>query len=309
MASNSSAANAIRSFKPGWRDYYECCKPKVVYLILFTAFVGMLLSTQGMVPLDKAFFGLLGIGLAAAAGAALNHVIDEEIDRRMERTKRRPIAQGNLSARNVVIFAVTLASLSMLVLFTQVNALTAMLTFASMIGYAVIYTMFLKRTTPQNIVIGGAAGAAPPVLGWAAITGELHPEALLLFLIIFIWTPPHFWALAIKRQKDYANADIPMLPVTHGIAFTKLHIVLYTVLLFVVSLMPFLIFMSGTIYLAGAVALGAGFVYYVWRLYRGEGDEFAMKTFGYSIFYLTALFAFFLIDHYVRVLIRSAFLG
>lgn len=303
------AVEALKSAESGWRDYYECCKPKVVYLILFTAFVGMLLSTQGMVPLDKAFFGLLGIGLAAAAGAALNHVIDEEIDKRMERTKARPVAKGQLSARSVVVFALALASLSMGVLLTQVNALTALLTFASMIGYAVIYTMFLKRSTPQNIVIGGAAGAAPPVLGWVAITGELHPEALLLFLIIFIWTPPHFWALAIKRQKDYANAKVPMLPVTHGIAFTKLHIVLYTVLLCVVSVMPFLIFMSGTIYLAGAVALGAGFVYYVWRLYRGDGDEFAMKTFGYSIFYLTALFAFFLLDHYARIFIRSAFLG
>lgn len=291
------------------RAYYECCKPKVVYLILFTAFVGMLLSTPGMIPLDKMFWGLIGIGLAAAAGAALNHVIDEEIDQRMDRTKERPVAQGVLKPLNVILFAVGMAALSALVLFAFVNTLTALLTMASMVGYAIIYTMFLKRSTPQNIVIGGAAGAAPPVLGWTAVTGQLHPEALLLFLIIFVWTPPHFWALAIKRQKDYARAKVPMLPVTHGIAFTKLHIMLYTVLLVIVSIIPFLIFMSGTLYLVGAIGLGAGFAYYAWKLYHAEGDEYAMKTFGYSIFYLTALFAFFLADHYLRVFIRHAFLS
>lgn len=288
--------------------YYECCKPKVVYLILFTAFVGMLLSTDGMIPLDKAFWGLIGIGLAAAAGAALNHVIDEEIDQRMERTRARPVATGTLKPLNVILFAVGMASLSTLILTSFVNTLTALLTLASMVGYAIIYTMFLKRTTPQNIVIGGAAGAAPPVLGWTAITGELNSEALLLFLIIFVWTPPHFWALAIKRQQDYAKAKVPMLPVTHGIAFTKLHIMLYTILLVIVSLMPFLVFMSGYLYLVGAIGLGAGFAYYAWKLYQCEHDEYAMKTFGYSIFYLTALFAFFLVDHYLRIFIRYAFL-
>ncbi|MGB1010922.1 MAG: heme o synthase [Thiolinea sp.] len=292
-----------------FRAYYECCKPKVVYLILFTAFVGMLLSTPGMIPFDKMFWGLMGIGLAAAAGAALNHVIDEEIDQRMDRTKERPVAQGVLKPLNVILFATGMAALSALILFAFVNTLTALLTMASMVGYAIIYTMFLKRSTPQNIVIGGAAGAAPPVLGWTAITGQLHPEALLLFLIIFVWTPPHFWALAIKRQKDYARAKVPMLPVTHGIAFTKLHIMLYTVLLVIVSIIPFLIFMSGTLYLVGAIGLGAGFAYYAWKLYQAEGDEYAMKTFGYSIFYLTALFAFFLADHYLRVIIRHTFLG
>lgn len=297
-----------QSFLTNWSDYLDCCKLKVVGLIAFTALVGMLLSVDGMVPLDKAFWGLLGISLAAAAGAAFNHVIDEDIDQRMERTKGRPIAQGTLKPRNVVIFALVLAFLSAVMLFVFVNTLTMMLTMASMVGYAVIYTMFLKRATPQNIVIGGAAGAAPPVLGWTSITGELHSEALLLFLIIFVWTPPHFWALAIKRQKEYAKVDVPMLPVTHGIAFTKLHVVLYTALLFIVTLMPFIVFMSGTVYLAGAVSLGVGFAYYAWKLYTTEGDEFAMKTFGYSIFYLTALFAFFLIDHYIRIFIRTAFM-
>lgn len=294
--------------KSVWLAYYECCKPKVVYLILFTALVGMLLSTKGMIPLDTAFWGLLGIGFAAAAGAALNHVIDEEIDQRMERTRARPVAQGTLKPLNVILFAVSLSVISTTVLVLFVNTLTAMLTLASMVGYAIIYTMFLKRTTPQNIVIGGAAGAAPPVLGWTAITGQLHPEALLLFLIIFVWTPPHFWALAIKRQKDYAKANVPMLPVTHGIAFTKLHIVLYTILLLIVSIMPVLINMSGVLYLVGSVALGAGFAYYAWKLYNDEGDRYAMKTFGYSIFYLTALFAFFLADHYLRIFIRFTFL-
>ena len=297
-----------QSFITNWSDYLDCCKLKVVGLIAFTALVGMLLSVDGMVPLDKVFWGLIGISLAAAAGAALNHVIDEEIDQRMERTRNRPVAKGNLKPVNVVIFAIVLALISSLILYAFVNTLTMMLTIASMVGYAIIYTMFLKRSTPQNIVIGGAAGAAPPVLGWTSITGELHSEALLLFLIIFVWTPPHFWALAIKRQKEYAKANVPMLPVTHGIAFTKLHVVLYTILLIIVTMMPFIVFMSGTIYLAGAIALGAGFAYYAWKLYTTEGDEFAMKTFGYSIFYLTALFAFFLADHYVRILLRSTLL-
>ena len=291
-----------------WRDYAELCKPKVVALILFTAAVGMFLSTDGWVPFHAWFWGLVGIGLAASAGAALNHWVDQEIDRQMDRTRARPLPSGSVSGRNAVTFALSLATLSMLVLVTFVNVLTAALTMASMVGYAVIYTMFLKRTTPQNIVLGGAAGAAPPVLGWTAVSGELHPEALLLFLIIFVWTPPHFWALAIRRRDDYARADVPMLPVTHGVALTKLHILLYTILLVIVTIMPFLVRMSGTLYLAGALALGIGFVYYALRLYRSEGDRFAMKTFGYSIFYLSALFAFFLLDHYARIAIRAWFL-
>ncbi len=301
-------SEAILSLTVHWRQYLELCKPKVVALILFTAAVGMLLSTDGWVPFDLFFWGLVGIGLAASAGAALNHWVDQEIDARMERTDSRPLPQGSLTSNQAVIFALSLAALSMLVLLLFVNFLTAMLTLASMVGYSVIYTMFLKRTTPQNIVLGGAAGAAPPVLGWTSITGELHSEALLLFLIIFIWTPPHFWALAIKRRDDYARAEVPMLPVTHGIAFTKLHVLLYTILLVIITIIPFLVLMSGVIYLAGAITLGIGFLYYAIRLYRGEGDQFAMKTFGYSIFYLSLLFAFFLLDHYARIFIHTFFL-
>lgn len=299
---------AIQVFFP-WREYLNLCKPKVVLLILFTALVGMSLSTEGPIPFAAWFWGLIGIGLAASAGAALNHWVDEEIDARMGRTRGRPIPRGLISGSQAVIFALILVTLSMAFLVAFVNLLTAVLTLASMVGYAIIYSMFLKRSTPQNIVLGGAAGAAPPVLGWAAVTGELHSEALLLFLIIFIWTPPHFWALAIKRVDEYANADIPMLPVTHGIAFTKLHVLLYTVLLVVVTLMPFLVMMSGTIYLAGAIALGTGFVFYSVKLYTTDGDGYAMKTFGYSIFYLSALFAFLLLDHYARIFIRAFFLA
>lgn len=288
-----------------WRDYFALCKPKVVALILFTAAVGMFLSTDGWVPFNAWFWGLIGIGLAASAGAVLNHWLDQEIDARMQRTHLRPLPQGNIDGANAVAFALSLATLSMIVLVIYVNLLTAALTMASMVGYAVIYTMFLKQSTPQNIVLGGAAGAAPPVLGWTAVTGELHSEALLLFLIIFIWTPPHFWALAIKRRDDYARAKVPMLPVTHGIALTKLHVLLYTVVLVVVSIMPFLVAMSGTFYLAGAISLGMGFVYYAARLYRSDGDAFAMKTFGYSIFYLSALFGFLLVDHYAGIALRT----
>ncbi len=292
-----------------WRDYFELCKPKVVALIVFTAAVGMFLSTESWIPFNAWFWGLIGIGLAASAGAAINHWVDQEIDARMDRTSGRPLPQGNIAGNNALIFALSLAVISMVILLSFVNVLTAALTLASMVGYAVIYTMFLKRSTPQNIVLGGAAGAAPPVLGWTAVTGELHSEALLLFLIIFVWTPPHFWALAIKRRDDYARAGVPMLPVTHGIAFTKLHVLLYTILLVIITMMPFLVQMSGTIYLAGAISLGMGFVYYALKLYRAEGDAFAMKTFGYSIFYLSALFGFLLVDHYARIAIRAWFLN
>lgn len=288
-----------------WRDYLTLCKPKVVLLILFTAVVGMLLSTDGWLPFKAWFFGLLGIALAAAAGAALNHCIDEDIDARMQRTADRPLPQGKITSRQALIFAFALATLSMLVLLLFVNVLTAVLTFTSMVGYVVIYSMFLKRSTPQNIVLGGAAGATPPLLGWSAITGEIHSEALLLFLIIFVWTPPHFWALAIKRVDDYTQAEVPMLPVEYGIAFTKLHILLYAILLLVVTMMPFVVLMSGIIYLAGAIALGLGFVYHAIKLYRASGDQHAMQTFGYSIFYLSALFAFLLLDHYARIFLRS----
>ena len=289
-----------------YKKYFELCKPKVVALIVFTAIVGMLLSTPGKLPLDLFIFATLGIALASASGAAINHWVDRRIDCLMERTKNRPLVQGDMEGTSALVFAITLGVISMIILVTQVNLLTALLTLLSLIGYAIIYTMFLKRTTPQNIVLGGAAGAAPPALGWAAMTGELNTEALLLFLIIFIWTPPHFWALAIKRKDEYARAGLPMLPVTHGIIFTKIHILLYTLMLLAVTLMPFVINMTGLVYLSGAIALGVGFIYHAIKLYRtGNSDEHAMKTFGYSIFYLSALFVFFLLDHYARILLRT----
>ena len=292
-----------------WSRYYSLTKPKVVFLIVFTAMVGMLLAAEGAVALDIFVFGLLRIGLAAASGAAINHIVDEHIDRIMERTRNRPMASGELDQKSALIFALGLGALGITMLVIFVNTLTAVLTFFSLVGYALIYTMYLKRATPQNIVLGGAAGAAPPLLGWTAVTGHVETEALLLFLIIFIWTPPHFWALAIRRREEYAKAGIPMLPVTHGVNFTKIQILLYTILLFLVTLMPFLIQMSGLIYLAGAVSLGLGFLYYAIRLYRDENPNvIAMKTFGYSIFYLSLLFAFLLADHYARLFIRGYFL-
>lgn len=303
-----TAATKVKSVDEvvSWRSYYELCKPKVVYLIVFTGFVGMLLASPGGLPaLDILIAANLGIGLAAASGAALNHMIDQRIDALMHRTENRPLPSGRLDTLHVFFFAVSLGILAMAILVAFVNDLTAVLTFIALIGYAVIYTVFLKRNTPQNIVLGGAAGAAPPLLGWAAVTGEVGTEALLLFLIIFVWTPPHFWALAIRRRKEYAKAKIPMLPVTHGVPFTKEQILLYTLLLFTVSLMPAVIQMSGLIYLSGAVALGIGFIYYAWRLYRDDSDALAMKTFGYSIFYLSLLFAFLLADHYVREFFRA----
>jgi protoheme IX farnesyltransferase len=291
---------------PSWSQYYQLTKPKVVFLIVFTAMVGMLLAADGTVPIKIFVFGLLGIGLAAASGAAINHVVDEHIDRIMERTRNRPLASGELTQKKALVFALSIGVLGILLLVLFVNLLTAILTFFSLVGYALIYTMYLKRATPQNIVLGGAAGAAPPLLGWTAVTGQVETEALLLFLIIFIWTPPHFWALAIRRREEYAKADIPMLPVTHGVEFTKIQILLYTILLFIVTLMPFIIQMSGLIYLAGAIALGVGFLFYAIKLYRDkEPDVIAMKTFGYSIFYLSLLFGFLLLDHYARLLIRG----
>jgi protoheme IX farnesyltransferase len=283
-----------------WRDYYELTKPKVVALIVFTAVVGMLLSTPGLIPLQAFVFGSLGIWLAAASAAALNHLIDRRADAEMGRTRNRPLPTGKLEATPVLVFALILAALSMLLLALFVNVLTAVLTFASMIGYAVIYTMYLKRATPQNIVIGGAAGAMPPVLGWAAVTNEIHPYALLLFLIIFIWTPPHFWALAIYRHKEYENVNIPMLPVTHGLAFTRLHITLYTILLFIVTILPYLTGMSGLIYLVAAVLLNIRFMYLAFRLQITADMKLSIRTFVYSITYLMLLFAALLLDHYFR---------
>ena len=280
------------------REFLELTKPRVVALIAFTALVGMFLAVPGLPPLDKLLLGMLGIALAAASAAAINHLLDQKADAVMARTRGRPLPTGQLRSMQAAWFALALGALSMLVLGVWVNLLTALLTFVSLIGYAFIYTLWLKRATPQNIVIGGAAGAAPPVLGWAAVTGDVSGDALLLFLIIFIWTPPHFWALALYRAKEYSRAGIPMLPVTHGNDFTRLHILLYTILLTAVTIMPFASHLSGVIYLAGAMLLNAGFLYHAWRLYRAYSDERARRTFFYSIQYLTALFALLLIDHY-----------
>ena len=280
------------------REYIALGKPGVVALIAFTAVVGMFLSTPGMVPWPVLILGTLGIGLAASAAAALNHVLDQKADAVMARTRGRPLPTGQLRSRQAVIYATVLATLSMVILAVWINVLTAALTFLSLIGYAVVYTLYLKRATPQNIVIGGAAGAAPPVLGWTAVTGEVASDALLLFLIIFIWTPPHFWALALYRAPEYAKVGIPMLPVTHGNEYTRLQILFYTVLLTAVTVLPFATRMSGWFYLVGALLLNTGFLYYAWRLYRHYSDALARKTFAYSIQYLTALFAVLLIDHY-----------
>ena len=288
-----------------WQDYLTLCKPKVVSLIIFTAVVGMFLATPNMVPWDVLIYGTIGIGLAASSAATINHVIDYRIDSIMARTMRRPLPEGKISIVNAIIFAWFLGTISMGILAFLVNTLTAGLTALSLIGYGFIYSMFLKRATPQNIVIGGAAGAAPPVLGWTAVTGTLDPNSLLLFLIIFVWTPPHFWALAIYRRDDYAAADIPMLPVTHGVEFTRLQILLYTILLFVVTLLPYLVGMSGLFYLVGAVLLGAGFLYYAILMRFNHDDQLAMRTFSYSIIYLMLLFAFLLIDHYIPIIANN----
>jgi protoheme IX farnesyltransferase len=283
-----------------WRSFYELTKPRVVMLIVFTSIVGTLLASAGMPPLDALIFGNLGIGLAAASAAVVNHVLDERIDAQMSRTKRRPLPTGKLSARAALAFAFVLAALSMLILVLLVNWLTAMLTFASLIGYAVIYTVWLKRATSQNIVIGGAAGAAPPVLGWAAVTNSIDANALILFLIVFVWTPPHFWALAIARKDEYAKVGIPMLPVTHGVAFTRLQVLLYTLLLIAVTLMPFVTGMSGLIYLAAALVLNGMFLWHAFQLKVSERAHLPMKVFRFSITYLMWLFAALLVDHYVH---------
>jgi protoheme IX farnesyltransferase len=281
-----------------WKNYLELCKPKVVVLLVFTAIVGMLLAVPGMPPLVNLIYGTLGIGLASSSAAAINHFIDQKADAKMARTQNRPLPSGELNSRNVLVFAGIIGLLAMIILVVFVNMLTAVLTFLSLIGYAVIYTMYLKHMTPQNIVIGGAAGAAPPLLGWCAITGEVHPHALLLFLIIFVWTPPHFWALAVAKQEEYAKAKIPMLPVTHGAEFTRLQIFLYTILLFIVTLLPYLTGMSSLIYLFSALILGFIFIYYAINLMRNKDNKTAMKTFFYSITYLMLMFAALLIDHY-----------
>jgi protoheme IX farnesyltransferase len=283
----------------GWRDYLELTKPRVVALIVLTAVVGTLLAAPGLPPLDALLFGNLGIALAAGSAAAINHVIDQHIDARMARTRTRPLPSGHLRSRQALVFAIALGVASMIVLLDFVNVLTAALTFLSLIGYAVLYTVWLKRATPQNIVIGGAAGAAPPVLGWVAVTNHVEPQALLLFLIIFAWTPPHFWALAIARRRDYAKADIPMLPVTHGVEFTRLQVLLYTVILCIATLLPFMTGMSGLIYLAAAIGLNARFLWYAIVMKVSRRDELPMRVFRFSISYLMWLFLALLVDHYL----------
>ena len=285
---------------PTWRDYYELGKPRVVMLIVFTAFVGMLLSVQSWPPISALIFGNLGIALAASSAAAINHVLDRRFDQHMKRTQGRPIPLGHVSEGQAIRYAIVLGAMSMFMLVAWVNVLTAVLTFISLIGYAVIYTVWLKHATPQNIVIGGAAGAAPPVLGWAAATGTVDHNALLLFLIIFIWTPPHFWALAIARRDDYAKVGIPMLPVIYGVAFTSLHILLYTILLLIVTLLPYLTGLSGLLYLLSASLLGGIFVAYAVRLKLKPTQGLPMRIFGYSITYLSLLFTMLLVDHYFR---------
>ena len=285
-----------------WRDYYELTKPRVVILIVFTAVVGMFLSVPGWPDAALAIFGTIGIAMAASSAAVFNHVLDARIDILMMRTRGRPLPQGRLTERSALIFASSLCVMSMIILWFLVNPLTAALTFVSLIGYAVIYTVWLKRATPQNIVIGGAAGAAPPVLGWTAITNEVTSGALLLFLIVFVWTPPHFWALAIARLEEYKKVEIPMLPVTHGVPYTRLNILLYSILLLLVTIMPYLIGMSGLIYLAAALGLGSYFLYYAVRMYRDHDDEeLPMQMFRYSISYLGYLFAVLLVDHYFLI--------
>ncbi len=279
--------------------YFELTKPKVVALIIFTAIVGMLLAVPGWPNGWLVLSATLGIGLASGSAAAINHLVDQKIDAKMGRTKNRPLPAGELNSSQVLIFASALGLIAMLILFFLVNPLTALLTFLSLIGYAVIYTMYLKRATPQNIVIGGAAGAAPPLLGWVAMTGSVSPDALLLFLIIYVWTPPHFWALAIHRRDEYAKADIPMLPVTHGITFTRWHIFFYTLLLVIVTTMPYLTGMSGLFYLVGVSVLNLVFLSFSVRMLISKNDKLPIQTFTWSIMYLMALFVFLLIDHYL----------
>jgi protoheme IX farnesyltransferase len=281
-----------------FRDYLELCKPRVVLLMILTSLVGMCLATPGSVSWVVLVFGNLGIAMVAGAAAALNHVADQHYDKLMRRTENRPIVQGKISPRNSLLFAAGMCVTGLLILFCLINTITALLTFLSLIGYAIFYTLYLKHATPQNIVIGGIAGAAPPLLGWTAVTGSISPEALLLVLIIYVWTPPHFWALAIYRLEDYAKANIPMLPHTHSVAYTKLNILLYTILLACVTLLPYVINMSGMIYLVGVIFANAGFLFHVIRLFFSSKKQYAIGTFWYSIYYLGILFVLLLVDHY-----------
>ncbi|AWL10589.1 Protoheme IX farnesyltransferase [Saliniradius amylolyticus] len=302
MAKSAALSQSTHS-QGSWRDYYEMTKPNVVLLLLLTALVGMCLSTPGWLAWQPIIAGLAGIGALSAAAAVINHVADRQIDAKMARTYHRPVSKGKVSPVKALSFAAALAVAGYILLDQAVNRLTALLTLASLVGYAFIYTVYLKRATPQNIVIGGLAGAAPPLLGWTAMTGEIHPHALLLVLIVFTWTPPHFWALAIHRHKDYARAKVPMLPVTHGIAYTKTSVLLYTLLLSLICLLPYLVGMSHGIYLLGSTALNAGFLYYAVKLKLAPDSEtkIAMTTFKFSILHLMVLFVVLLIDHYIPV--------
>lgn len=284
-----------------WRDYIELCKPRVVLLMLLCAVVGMFLATPGIVPLQTLVAATVGIAMVAGSAAVVNHIADAHIDAKMARTNARPVATGRVGSKEAGLFAGIIGALGMMILWFFVNPLTAMLNLASWIGYGFIYTLYLKRATPQNIVIGGLFGAAPPLFGWTAVTNSIDPGGLLLVLIIFAWTPPHFWALALERKEEYASVDMPMLPVTHGEAFTRLHILLYTILLLVASVLPFVIMMSGPIYLAGALALGGGFLYWAIVLYRNNNPRAPREMFRYSIIYLGALFAVLLVDHYLLI--------
>jgi heme o synthase len=283
-----------------WKNYLTLCKPNVVAEMLFTAVVGMLLAVPSMPEAEPFIYGIIGIGLAASSAAAINHFIDRKADAQMARTEKRPLPMGELSATNVLSFALVLGVSAMLILVFLVNTLTAILTFLSLFGYAIIYTLYLKRATPQNIVIGGLFGATPPLLGWCAMTGDVNADGLLLALIVFVWTPPHFWALAIARREEYAKVNIPMLPVTHGVEFTRLQILLYTILLLLVTLLPYLTGMSGLIYGVSALLLDLVFIFYALLMMRNKDNKTAMKTFVYSIVYITVLFAALLIDHYFR---------
>ncbi|MBY7852279.1 heme o synthase [Vibrio fluvialis] len=297
--SKSIAVVHTASASSRWHIYLTLTKPKVVALMLLTALVGMCLAQPGLMPLKAAVLGLSGIGLMAGSAAAFNHLIDRRIDAMMARTYKRPLPSGEIQASRVMLFALSLGACGFAILYWGVNGLTAWLTFASLLGYAVVYTLYLKRATPQNIVIAGLAGAMPPLLGWTSVTGELHANAWLLVMIIFIWTPPHFWALAIHRRDDYAKADIPMLPVTHGVEYTKTSILLYTFLLALVCLLPVLVGMSGVIYFAASSVLSTGFIYSAWALKYDPDNSSAMNTFKYSIYHLMMLFIALLLDHYL----------
>ena len=303
MANSASIAKPTTKAnqRAAWRDYYEMTKPNVVLLLLLTALVGMCLASETWIPAQTLIIGLFGIGALSSAAAVVNHVVDHEIDSKMARTINRPVAKGRVSSKQALLFAFILGVLGFVALDLWINRLTAVLTFAGLVGYAGIYTLFLKRATPQNIVIGGLAGAIPPLLGWTAVTGEIHAYPLLLVLIIFTWTPPHFWALAIHREKDYAKAEIPMLPVTHGVEYTKTFVLLYTVLLFLVCLLPYLAGMADVIYLIGSSALNAGFLFYAYKLKFHPTDNTAMQTFKFSIVHLMVLFVVFLLDHYIPI--------